>query len=417
MNTSEKEKQIIKATIQFKRGTTAAWEANGLILAAGEPGFNLTDKKLKIGDGIHTYDELPEVNRDTIDENTLSTIIATSQTVQETINQLIAQVAPPTTYAFDVRPTENSTNLVKSGGIYASLANIIDVAQGKTNTYVFDTEKDLDDWLADDINVVTLSTGDVFLIRDVETSDFWWDKTTETKQVLKARKIDIDNYVEQNDLSQAAFSGSYNDLINKPTIPIVPTNVGAFTNDAGYLTQHQSLTNYVTQNNLTTQLATKQDSLTYDNKPTANSEKMVKSGGIFSSINEVVQVANGKTACYVFDTTADLDTWLANSNNTANLKTGDVFLIRAVDVPDWWWDGTTSTKQRLETTKVDLTDYALKSEIPTQTSQLTNNSGFLTQHQSLANVNAAKVNGYNIVVDTQAPTNASNTTITIVVPN
>lgn len=32
------------------------------------------------------------------------------------------------------------------------------------------------------------------------------------------------------------FSGSYNDLTNKPTIPTVPTKVSAFTNDAGYLT-------------------------------------------------------------------------------------------------------------------------------------------------------------------------------------
>ena len=34
----------------------------------------------------------------------------------------------------------------------------------------------------------------------------------------------------------ALFSGNYNDLTNKPTIPTVPTNVSAFTNDAGYLT-------------------------------------------------------------------------------------------------------------------------------------------------------------------------------------
>lgn len=33
-----------------------------------------------------------------------------------------------------------------------------------------------------------------------------------------------------------ATSGSYNDLSNKPTIPTVPTNVSAFTNDAGYIT-------------------------------------------------------------------------------------------------------------------------------------------------------------------------------------
>ena len=34
----------------------------------------------------------------------------------------------------------------------------------------------------------------------------------------------------------AGFSGSYNDLTDKPTIPTVPTNVSAFTNDAGYIT-------------------------------------------------------------------------------------------------------------------------------------------------------------------------------------
>ena len=36
----------------------------------------------------------------------------------------------------------------------------------------------------------------------------------------------------------AGFSGNYNDLTNKPTIPTVPTNVSAFTNDAGYLTSY-----------------------------------------------------------------------------------------------------------------------------------------------------------------------------------
>jgi hypothetical protein len=34
------------------------------------------------------------------------------------------------------------------------------------------------------------------------------------------------------------FSGDYNDLTNTPVIPTVPTNVSAFTNDAGYLTTY-----------------------------------------------------------------------------------------------------------------------------------------------------------------------------------
>lgn len=41
--------------------------------------------------------------------------------------------------------------------------------------------------------------------------------------------------------AKSNFSGNYNDLTNKPT------NVSAFTNDAGYLTEHQDLSNYATK--------------------------------------------------------------------------------------------------------------------------------------------------------------------------
>jgi len=39
-------------------------------------------------------------------------------------------------------------------------------------------------------------------------------------------------------LATSVFSGDYNDLANKPTIPTVPTNVSAFTNDSGYITSY-----------------------------------------------------------------------------------------------------------------------------------------------------------------------------------
>lgn len=49
----------------------------------------------------------------------------------------------------------------------------------------------------------------------------------------------------QNNVSAAGLSGDYDDLINKPTIPTVPTNVSSFTNDAGYLTSHQDISGKV----------------------------------------------------------------------------------------------------------------------------------------------------------------------------
>ena len=55
-----------------------------------------------------------------------------------------------------------------------------------------------------------------------------------------------DSAVQSSDLATVATTGDYTDLTNTPTIPTVPTNVSSFTNDAGYLTSHQSLSAYRT---------------------------------------------------------------------------------------------------------------------------------------------------------------------------
>ena len=83
-------------------------------------------------------------------------------------------------------------------------------------------------------------------------------------------------------------------------------------------------------------------------------KEYVSTSALADAVEDMTEIASGKCACYVFDTVDALDTWLGNNENTAKLKTGDVFLIRAVNVPDYWWDGDTGTKQILETTKVDL---------------------------------------------------------------
>lgn len=59
---------------------------------------------------------------------------------------------------------------------------------------------------------------------------------------------DISGKANSADLATVATSGSYNDLSDKPSIP---TNVSDLNNDAGYLTQHQSLDAYATNVALT----------------------------------------------------------------------------------------------------------------------------------------------------------------------
>ena len=94
-------------------------------------------------------------------------------------------------------------------------------------------------------------------IRPVEPGDYSTD-------VFEDFILRLTNYVQKsstngllkNDGSvdtteYSTFSGSYEDLSNKPTIPTIPTNISAFNNDVGYLTQHQSLSNYVQKSSTT----------------------------------------------------------------------------------------------------------------------------------------------------------------------
>ena len=57
---------------------------------------------------------------------------------------------------------------------------------------------------------------------------------------------DLQNYTKSSSLSAVATSGDYNDLSNTPTIPVVPTNVSAFTNDAGYIDKNVNNLTYYT---------------------------------------------------------------------------------------------------------------------------------------------------------------------------
>lgn len=70
---------------------------------------------------------------------------------------------------------------------------------------------------------------------------------------------------------------------------------------------------------------------------------------------EAEMIAKGRATGYVFDTPAAMEAWLANADNCAKLVLGDNLYIRETDVPDYWWDG--ASAQKLETQKVDLTEY------------------------------------------------------------
>ena len=59
----------IKTTFQLKRGTSTRWQELNLILAAGEPGFEIDTNKLKIGDGVTPWNELNYICECDVDYN------------------------------------------------------------------------------------------------------------------------------------------------------------------------------------------------------------------------------------------------------------------------------------------------------------------------------------------------------------
>ena len=50
---------IYKTIFQFRRGSTQEWESINPILREGEPGWDITLKKQKVGDGITPWNDLP----------------------------------------------------------------------------------------------------------------------------------------------------------------------------------------------------------------------------------------------------------------------------------------------------------------------------------------------------------------------
>lgn len=76
-----------------------------------------------------------------------------------------------------------------------------------------------------------------------DPAHFYFTSSNDTKTVSKrgATKKSLQAYLDErvatNAIAKVATSGAYADLTGKPTIPTVPTKVGEFENDAGYVTE------------------------------------------------------------------------------------------------------------------------------------------------------------------------------------
>ena len=139
-------------------------------------------------------------------------------------------------------------------------------------------------------------------------------------------------------------------------------------------TNNISTTNIATK----TELAGKQDTLTFDSTPTASSTNPVTSGGVYTAIQNVTEIAEGKTATYTLsyattgnasfnsqDNSITVSSFVDTAGNVItdeDVKVGDIVLIVEVDVPDRWVQSIDTTNHtitfyKMETSKIDLNNY------------------------------------------------------------
>lgn len=207
-----------------------------------------------------------------------------------------------------------------------------------------------------------------------------WEQILESGTKIATITIDSDSYDvyaptpfsgDYNDLTNKPelFSGDYDDLTNKPTIP---TKTSDLTNDSGYTTfdgDYNSLTN----------------------KP-----------AIPDSLSDLSEDSTHRTVTDTEKTTwSNKSDFSGSYNDLTNKPT-----IPAAQVNSDW-NANSGIAQILNKPTLfsgDYNDLTNKPTIPTKTSDLTNDSGFLTSHQSIKTLNGETLVGTGDVSTHQSET-------------
>ena len=150
---------------------------------------------------------------------------------------------------------------------------------------------------------------------------------------------------------------------DKSEIPTVPTNVSAFTNDAGYLTEHQSLNDYYTKTEVNTSLESKADKTEIPSLNGYATEQWVGEQGYLTE-HQQLKTINGETI-------------VGNGNIeiSSGEETDPVWTAEKVN-----YYTKTEVNTSLET-KANKTEIPT---VPTNVSAFTNDAGYLTEHQDIS---------------------------------
>ena len=173
-------------------------------------------------------------------------------------------------------------------------------------------------------------------------------------------------------------------------MPVVPTSNTAFTNDAGYLTEHQSLSGYATEQWVTDQhYITGVDLSNYSTTEQMNVAISAATDGLATE-NYVNSQISSQTSNFV--------TGVELSSYTYDKATIDEKVAQGGTFDPTQYYNKTATDallaEKLDTsayTPVDLSAYALKTDIPTSNSAFTNDMNYVTSAETANYVTSGNV--------------------------
>lgn len=148
--------------------------------------------------------------------------------------------------------------------------------------------------------------------------------------------INDNDFVSENELSDVAFSGSYLDLSNTPDIP---TDLSELDNDVGYITKDvDDLTNYTLSSNLST-VATTGDYDDLTNKPTIPT---VNDGTL------TIQVNGTTVNTFSANSSSNITTNITVPTHTSELTNDSGFITSSSLPQDSGWQNATLTSDFVE---------------------------------------------------------------------
>ena len=370
---------------------------------------------------------------------------------------------------FDNAPTENSDHPVKSGGIYSAIQTAITQAMAGVSSFEYylcgEGEYDAQTGVP---TVQDPDTEHIYLVPTSGSNLNMYAYIGSSFTFLGTTEVDLSDYVTEDDLEDYAL---------KSELPTVPTVVSAFTNDAKYITKPKKVYFTVTpedpQEAPSYMLYSTSEVLVAEYQPTAAEAALLQAAVQVENLymNDAANVLEAEIDGDEYDFTCNVepgDEGVSFLNVTDETKPAFVLFLEEDEESDTGynltmvWTGGAETLQMLvdgdyltehqslaaytktsgfhqvafsgnynhlnnkptiptvPTISTSINDDAgsnAKTVSPKAVKSFVEGKGYLTQHQSLANVNAAKVNGYNIVVQSSAPSaGTSSTQITVVVP-